>query len=142
VDQVGASAAVGEAGAAGEAGPSAGLEDAPAGSSSSWPDIAALALARAEAEIPRWGGPSLEFRDATNPDADPIFALNDRDEVHRWEYLEGLRRHLERALHMVTETLSRGVRDATEVRLTYQFFLRFFCYPFPSVLNLFGFFEP
>jgi hypothetical protein len=68
-----------------------GLEDAPAGSSSSWPDIAALALARAKAEIPRWGRPSLESRDATNPDTDPIFALNDRDEVHRWEYLEGLR---------------------------------------------------
>jgi hypothetical protein len=85
------------------------------------------------------GGPFLEFRDAVNPDTDPIFALNDRDEVHRWEYLEGLRRHLERALHVAMETLSRGVRDATKVRLTYQFFLWFFCYPFPSVLNLFGF---
>jgi hypothetical protein len=83
VDQAGASAAVGEAGAAGEAGPSAGSKDAPVGSSSSWLDIAALAIARAEAEILRWGGPSLEFRDAVNPDADPIFTLNDRDEVHR-----------------------------------------------------------
>jgi hypothetical protein len=60
-----------------------GPEDAPVGSSSSWLDIAVLALAQAEAEIPRWGGPSLEFRDAVNPDADPVFALNDRDEVHR-----------------------------------------------------------
>jgi hypothetical protein len=77
------------------------------------------------------GGPSLEFRDTANPDADPIFALNDRDEVHRWEYLEGLRRHLERALHVATETLSRGVRDATEVRLTYQFFCGSFAILFP-----------
>jgi hypothetical protein len=83
-----------------------------------------------------------QVRDTANPDVDPIFALNDRDEVHRWEYLEGLRRHLERALRVVTETLSRGVRDATKVCLTYQLFLRFFCYPFPSVLSLFGFFEP
>jgi hypothetical protein len=106
VDQAGPTAAVGEAGAAGEAGPSAGPEGAPAEPSSSWPDIAALALARVEEEIPRWGGPSLEFRDAADPDADPIFALNDRDEVHHWEYLEGLRRHLKRALHVATESLS------------------------------------
>jgi hypothetical protein len=55
MDQAGASVAINEAGAAGEAGPSAGPEDTPAGSSSSWPDITALALARVEAEIPRWG---------------------------------------------------------------------------------------
>jgi hypothetical protein len=48
---------------------------------SSWPDIAALAIARAETEIPRWGGASLQFRDAANPDAEPIFILNDKDEV-------------------------------------------------------------
>jgi hypothetical protein len=54
-DQAGASMAVREAETAGEAGPSAGPGDAPAGSLSSWPDIAALAIARAEAEIPRWG---------------------------------------------------------------------------------------
>jgi hypothetical protein len=99
----------------GEAGPSAGPGDAPAGSSSSWPDIAALAIARAEAEILRWGGPSLQFRDAANPDAEPIFTLNDRDEVHRWEYLEGVRRHLDRLLHVVSEAVSRSIRDATEV---------------------------
>jgi hypothetical protein len=55
-DQTGASTAVGEVETTGEAGPSAGPGDAPTGSSSSWPDIAALAIARAEAEIPRWGG--------------------------------------------------------------------------------------
>jgi hypothetical protein len=131
VDQAGASTAVGEAGTAGEAGPSAGPGDAPAGSSSSWPDIAALAIARAEAEIPRWGGPSLQFRDAANPDAEPIFTLNDRDEVHRWEYLEGLRRHLERVLHVATETVSRGMWDATEVCLTCQPFSRFSWCLFP-----------
>jgi hypothetical protein len=54
-DQAGASTAVGEAKTAGEAGPSAGPGDAPIGSSSSWPDIAALVIARAETEIPRWG---------------------------------------------------------------------------------------
>jgi hypothetical protein len=127
-DQAGASTTVGEAGPTGEAGPSAGLGDAPAGSSSSWPDIAALAIAWAEAEIPRWGGPSLQFRDAANPDTEPIFTLNDRDEVHRWEYLEGLRRHLEWVLHVATETVSRGMRDATEVCSTHQLFsLLFWC---------------
>jgi hypothetical protein len=54
-DQAGASTAVGEAGTAGEAGPFAGPGDAPAESSLLWPDIAALAIARTEAEIPRWG---------------------------------------------------------------------------------------
>jgi hypothetical protein len=44
------------------------------------------------------GGPSLQFRDAANPDAEPIFVLHDKDEVHRWEYLEGVHRHLDRLL--------------------------------------------
>jgi hypothetical protein len=91
VDQAGPSAVVGEAGAAGQAGPSAGPKSAPAGPSSEWPDLAVLALVRAEEEIPCWRGPSLEFRDASNPCADPVVALNDADEVHHWEYLEGLR---------------------------------------------------
>jgi hypothetical protein len=58
-DQAAASTAVGEVETAGEAGPSMGPADALAGSSSSWPDIVALAIARAEAEISRWGGASL-----------------------------------------------------------------------------------
>jgi hypothetical protein len=99
----------------GEAGPSTGPGDAPAKSSSSWPDIAALAIARVEAEIPRWGRASLQFRDATNPDAEPIFTLNDRDEVHQWEYLEGVHRHLDRLLHVASEAVSRSIWDATEV---------------------------
>jgi hypothetical protein len=80
----------------------------------SWPDIAALAIARAETEIPRWGV-SLQFRDAANPDAEPIFVLNDKDEVHRWEYLEGVRRHLDRLLRVASEAVSRSMWDATEV---------------------------
>jgi hypothetical protein len=76
-----------------------------AGSSSSWPDIG-------DAEL---GGASLPFRDAVNPDAEPIFILNDRDEVHRWEYLEGVRRHLDRLLQVASEAVSRSMRDATEV---------------------------
>jgi hypothetical protein len=112
-DQAGASTAVGEVNTAGEAGPSAGPGDAPAGSSSSWPDIAALAIARAETELPRWGA-SLQFRDATNPDAEPIFVLSDKDEVHRWEYLEGVRRHLDRLLRVASGAV-RSMGDATEV---------------------------
>jgi hypothetical protein len=41
------------------------------------------------------GGSPLEFRDASNPGAEPVFALNDGDEVHHWQYLEGIRRHTE-----------------------------------------------
>jgi hypothetical protein len=113
-DQAGVATAVGEVDTAGEAGPSAGPGDAPAGSSSSWPDIAALAIARAETELPKWGGPSLQFRDATNPDAEPIFVLSDKDEVHRWEYLEGVRQHLDRLLRVASGAM-RSMGDATEV---------------------------
>jgi hypothetical protein len=130
VDQAGPSVAVDRAGAAGQAGPSAGPESAPARPPLGWPDIAALALARAEEEIPRWGGATLEFRDASNPGADPIFALNDGDEVHHWEYLEGLHRHLERSLRVATKAMSRGMRDATEVSSVW----RFFCYAFVVLL--------
>jgi hypothetical protein len=140
--QAGASTAVEAAGAAGEvneAGPSAGPGDAPAASSSSWPDIAALAIARAEEEIPRWGGPSLQFRDAANPDAEPIFTLNDRDEVHRWQYLEGVRRHLDRLLHVATDAVSRGIRDATEVWSIHLAFFVVLGALFPSV-SLFSWF--
>jgi predicted metal-binding transcription factor (methanogenesis marker protein 9) len=131
VDRAGPSAAVGAAGAAGEAGPFAGPEDAPTGPSSEWPDFTTLALVRAEEEIPRWGGPSLEFRDASNPGADPVFALNDRDEVHHWEYLEGLRRHMDRSLRVVMEAVQRGMRDATEVCFGLSVVsLSFCCLPF------------
>jgi hypothetical protein len=61
------------------------------------------------------GGPSLQFRDAANPDAEPIFVLNDKDEVHRWEYLEGVRRHLDRLLQVASEAMSQSMRDVTEV---------------------------
>jgi hypothetical protein len=61
------------------------------------------------------GGPSLQFRDAANPDAEPIFTMNDRDEVHRWEYLEVVRRHLHWLLHVASEAMSWSIRDATEV---------------------------
>jgi hypothetical protein len=61
------------------------------------------------------GRPSLQFRDAVNHDAEPIFVLNDKDEVHRWEYLEGVRRHIDRLLRVASEAVSRSMRDATEV---------------------------
>jgi hypothetical protein len=50
-----------------------------------------------------------------NPDAEPIFVLNDKDEVHRWEYLEGVRRHLDRLLQVASEAVSWSMRDVTEV---------------------------
>jgi hypothetical protein len=49
--------------------------------SGGWPDFAELALVRAEEELPRWGRSTLEFRDAANPNAEPFFALDDKDEV-------------------------------------------------------------
>jgi hypothetical protein len=49
-----------------------------------------LALVRAEEELPRWGRSTLEFRDVSNPSAETFFALDDKDEVQHWEYLEGL----------------------------------------------------
>jgi hypothetical protein len=71
-----------------------------------WPDFAELALVQAE-ELPRWGRSTLEFRDAANPNAEPFFALDDKDEVQHWEYIEGLHQHFVRSLRMVTDTLVR-----------------------------------
>jgi hypothetical protein len=34
-----------------------------------------------EEELPRWGQSTLEFRDVANPNAEPFFALNNKDEV-------------------------------------------------------------
>jgi hypothetical protein len=50
--------------------------------SARWPDFAGLALVRAEEELPRLDRSTLEFRDASNPSAEPFFALDDKDEVH------------------------------------------------------------
>jgi hypothetical protein len=61
--------------------------------SASWPDFAGLVLVWAEEELPLWGRSTLEFRDVSNPSAEPLFALDDKDEVHHWEYLKGLRKH-------------------------------------------------
>jgi hypothetical protein len=55
VDQAGPSAAVEGAEAADQAGPSAAPESAPVGPPSGWPDLAGLALVRAEEELPHWG---------------------------------------------------------------------------------------
>jgi hypothetical protein len=52
-----------------------------------------LVLVQAEEELSRWGRSTLEFRDAANPNAEPFFALDDKDEVQNWEYIEGLRKH-------------------------------------------------
>jgi hypothetical protein len=49
---------------------------------------------RAKEELPRWGRSTLEFKDASNPSVEPFFALDDKDKVQHWEYLEGLRKHL------------------------------------------------
>jgi hypothetical protein len=40
--------------------------------------------------------------------------LSDKDEVHRWEYLEGVRRHLDRLLRVASGAV-RSMGDATEV---------------------------
>jgi hypothetical protein len=69
--------------------------------SGGWPDFVELALVRAEEELPRWGQLTLEFRDAANPDAEPFFTLDDKDEVQHYEYVEGLRKHSVRSLRHV-----------------------------------------
>jgi hypothetical protein len=57
------------------------LGDDLAEASARWPDYAGLALVRAEEELPHWGRSTLEFRDASNPSAEPFFALDDKDKV-------------------------------------------------------------
>jgi hypothetical protein len=64
------------------AGTSAALGGDQAEESAGWPDFAGLALMRSEEELSRWGRSTLEFRDASNPSAEPFFALDDKDEVH------------------------------------------------------------
>jgi hypothetical protein len=49
--------------------------------SARWPDYVGLVLVRAEEELPHWGRSTLEFRDASNPSAEPFFALDDKDKV-------------------------------------------------------------
>jgi hypothetical protein len=73
--------------------------------SARWPDFTGLVLAWAEEELPRWGQSTLEFRDASNPNAEPFFALDDKDKVQHWEFIEGLRKHSVQSLQMVADTL-------------------------------------
>jgi hypothetical protein len=94
---------------------SAVLGDDLAEASARWPDYAGLALVRAEEELPRWGRSTLEFRDASNPSAEPFFALDDKDEVQHWEFIEGLHKHSLQSLHMVMDTLVWGMSEAFEV---------------------------
>jgi hypothetical protein len=60
---------------------SAVLGDDLAEASARWPDCAGLALVRAEEELLRWGQSTLEFWDASNPNVEPFFALDDKDKV-------------------------------------------------------------
>jgi hypothetical protein len=82
VDQAGPPTTVEGAEAVDEARPSAAPEADLAKALVAWSDLAGLALVWAEEELPRWGRSALEFRDAANPSAEPVFALNNRDEVH------------------------------------------------------------
>jgi hypothetical protein len=91
------------------------LGDDLAKASARWPDYAGLVFVRAEDELSRWGQLTLEFRDASNPSAEPFFTLDDKDEVQHWEYLEGLRKHSLQSLRMVSDTLVRGMSEAFEV---------------------------
>jgi hypothetical protein len=75
-----------------------------------------LALVRAKEELPRWGRPTLKFRDTANPDAEPFFVLDDKDKVQHWEYVEGLRKHSVQSLRMVTDTLVRHMSRAFKER--------------------------
>jgi hypothetical protein len=88
--------------------------------SARWPNFVELALVWAEEELPRWGRSPLEFRDAANPDAEPFFALDDKDEVKFLEYTKRLRKHSVQSLQMVTETLVRHMSGAFEVGYVYR----------------------
>jgi hypothetical protein len=96
-------------------GTSAALGDDLAEASARWPNYVGLVLVRVEEELPCWGRSTLEFRDASNPSVEPFFVLDDKDEVHHWEYLEGLQKHSLQSLRMVLDTLVRGMSDAFEV---------------------------
>jgi hypothetical protein len=57
------------------------LEDDMVEASTKWPDFMELVLVQSEEELPCWGRSTLEFRDAANPNTEPFFALDDKDEV-------------------------------------------------------------
>jgi hypothetical protein len=96
-------------------GTSAVLGDDLAEASARWPDYIGLALVWVEEELLRWGRSTMEFRDASNPSAESFFALDDKDEVQHWEFIEGLRKHSLQSLRMVTDTLVRGMSKAFKV---------------------------
>jgi hypothetical protein len=96
-------------------GTSAVLGDDLAEASARWPDYIGLALVWVEEELLRWGRSTMEFRDASNPSAESFFALDDKDEVQHWEFIEGLRKHSLQSLRMVTDTLVRGMLKAFKV---------------------------
>jgi hypothetical protein len=89
----------------------------------------------AEEELPRWGRSTLEFREASNPSVEAFFALDDKDKVQHWEFIEGLRKHSVQSLRMVTDTLVRGMSEAFEVSWVRLSFLAFYP-PFSLVLIL------
>jgi hypothetical protein len=60
------------------------------------------------------------------PTPSPSFALDVKDEVQHWEFVEGLRKHSVQSLWMVTDTLVRGMSEAFEVshvRLSFLVFI-------------------
>jgi hypothetical protein len=50
-----------------------------------------------------------------NPNVEPFFALNDKDKVQHWEYVEGLCKHSVWSVRMVTDTLVWHMSGAFEV---------------------------
>jgi hypothetical protein len=60
-----------------------------------------------------------------NPNVEPFFALDDKDEVQHWEYVEGLRKHSVQSLRMVADTLVRRMSEAFEVSRVHLSFLAY-----------------
>jgi hypothetical protein len=69
---------------------------------------------------------SAKFRDASNPSAEPFFALDNKDEVQHWEFVEGLHKHSVQSLCMVADTLVWGMSEAFEVSQVHLSFLAFY----------------
>lgn len=65
------------------------------GTSSMGRSLAEVVRERVARELPSWGEDVLQLKDPTDPSAEPLFELNDPEEVNHWEHTEEFRQGTE-----------------------------------------------
>ena len=63
-----------------------------------------------------WGGPRLTWRGHAIPEEEPVFTLDDREEMELWQDFQGIGLAVEKSLKAATNALTQDMASVAKVR--------------------------